>query len=674
MMLILFCISIGLIMCYLWTEVLNLAQNYVPMIASYANYMTIGFCLVIALGCYWIYRKAKRRDIHIKSIVFGHGFLFGVIFFVYNQFQSFYSEFGTSFLNQFILLLLELIILYMLPKLLQASSLKKYSDTKTLIAIGFIDIYSTLSLFGIRLFFEHGFHLQTLMIFFLCAIWILPCIFLILYLYEIVSKKIGKTSPIKKQSPLKTWLLFWGIFIGIWILYLVALNPANMSPDSMGMWMEASSGEKIGYLNFPSIVIIFNRFLYHIIPSPAFSALIQILCYATVCATVFYELCETGLSKKCLYILAVIYAILPTNGIMVVTLWSNVPYAIFMMISAYLLLKLNREFENNQTISWSIIIGFSFVLPLVYSTRPTGFFPFCAVLLYLIACTIFYLIKTKKLVYRLLLIVAFSGLGVFLIQGPLYNHMTIQQEAKEKDAEVQVTIWMQLVDGLNSVLYHGGELPPDVEDFILSLATKEEWISLYDPYTIDYHQYPDALYAIPKTHAFTQQLTHYYLETFKAEPFILIQNRLSNSELAWNIIQPLEAENERYALTTTNELMTTPNALNIQRRPNILTSLLLVVYYGIIAVPPLDILLFRSGLYIIAILLLIVYLKKQKQFKYAACFIPLFADFCALLLSMNFPSFRVVWHIPVTYLLVCPLIIKAIQIKRTDNRQHHEDT
>jgi len=96
--------------------------------------------------------------------------------------------------------------------------------------------------------------------------------------------------------------------------------------------------------------------------------------------------------------------------------------------------------------------------------------------------------------------------------------------------------------------------------------------------------------------------------------------------------------------------------IGFPRKNNFLTAFVgNLVIPASIAIAPLDVLLYRSGIYIILTLIFCVFLTTHKTFKMVALFLPMFGGIIALLLAMMWPDFRHIWFISVIFMFTVPL-------------------
>jgi hypothetical protein len=649
-------IGVVLILLYFIAQALEVAAGALSIVARYSEVLFFVSAVALSVAAFFISKKSSKLKSNNKTaLVIGHLLLYGTIFVSYGKFETHYADMGTSifgttfnvsFLNTAFVFIIAIISAFFIPAAISAPFTQKYLEKKYLISLGFISAYAAFAAIGDSLFFQYDFSPVTLTVYLLGVLWIFPMTLQVLALYEIIASRMQKASPVKTRSKHFVWLTSFGVFTAVWLVYLIAYNPAQMSPDSMGMWHHATSGERIGYLGFPTLIIFMVRLLTYIIPHPMFIAIVQIVLFSALCSFFMLEFYKRGISLRVIYIFAGVFAALPPNGLMITTLWSNIPYTLSMLYLTYAIFKILSP-DKGKIIPY---INVTLALALTYSTRHEGLVP-------AILCVILFLfLSLKKPVNLKLLSAAAVGcLLIVLTQGPLYKAITAEDERN-------LGAWYVLVDGLHSVVYHDGELPEETRIFMESLLPLDVWktgYSVYDIWSGMSREHKTVLLEnVSGREGLMSEAFEHYLITFKREPLILIRNRVANSNLVWGVTQPKGSFNERCMTWTSS------GNIGFPHRKNFIETLITRVVYPATSLAPLDVMLYRSGVYIILVLVLLVFLSSHNRFKVCILFMPMLGGIIALLLAMGWTVFRNIWFIPVICIFIVPLLLLQ---EKTDN-------
>lgn len=636
-----------LLLGYFFAQALSLAGEVFPALTRYSTAIFAAGLLALAIAGVLAAKKWPKLNSHNPTaLVVGHLLLYGAIFVSYNKFETHYASMGDavlganfsmSFFNTAAIFALALASAFLIPRVLSAPFMQKYLRKGTLTALGCVSAYAAFAALGDSLFFQYEFSAITLMVYLLGVLWMFPLTLEVLALFELLRARLTRAAAPEKHARRTVWLACFGAFAAVWLVYLIAFNPAQMSPDSMGMWAEATSGKPITYQQHPPFVMFLWRLLTYIVPHPMFIALAQIVSFAALCASFMLEFYKRGIRLRALLIFAAVFALLPSSGLMITTLWSNIPYTISLLYLTYAIWRVCSP-DKGKIIPY---INIALALALTWATRPTGFLPaiLCAALL-------LFLSLRKGFKPNLLAAAAAGCALIFLIEVPLYSAIVAD------DAEEASSPWLTLMDGLQSVVYYGGDLPDETRAFMESYMPLAQWKENYSVYDVNVHSYPKELSEHSQEDGFLGEVFGHYIATLQREPLLLIKNRLSNSNLVWGVAQPKGSYNERVMTGTSSGNIGFPHS------DNPLTFVLKRILFPVsIAIAPLDILIYRGGVYIILSMLLCVFLASHKKLHMGILFFPMLGDIMALLIAMDWPVFRNIWFIPVIFAFIAPLLL-----------------
>jgi hypothetical protein len=118
----------------------------------------------------------------------------------------------------------------------------------------------------------------------------------------------------RSSSPLMTFVYALPMQV-VWLIYLLALWPGLMSPDSVGQWNDAIIGP-ISDIH-PAFLTMLIRLIAMIRPTPALIALLQIAALSLVAGCVLVEFEKLGVRRWVLGLCAGIFALSPVNSLMV---------------------------------------------------------------------------------------------------------------------------------------------------------------------------------------------------------------------------------------------------------------------------------------------------------------------------------------------------------------------
>ncbi len=146
--------------------------------------------------------------------------------------------------------------------------------------------------------------------------------FLCLLMLPLIQKF---ASPLPEFTTNKTWFWYALPMILVWFIFLLAVWPGMMTPDSISQWSQLIS------LQFNDAHPVFHTLLLWLITriwfSPAAIAICQIIFLSLTAAWGIGTLRGLGLPNWAAWLLAGLFAFNPINGDMVNTIWKDIPYS-----------------------------------------------------------------------------------------------------------------------------------------------------------------------------------------------------------------------------------------------------------------------------------------------------------------------------------------------------------
>ena len=104
-----------------------------------------------------------------------------------------------------------------------------------------------------------------------------------------------------------------------------------MTPDSLNQWEQAHTYEFNDW--HPVVYTWLIMLIVRIWDSPAIVSFVQILINAFIFGYIVYRFEVFGLKKKFLWIIAILFAISPVNGIFSIHIWKDVLFGVLSFFS-----------------------------------------------------------------------------------------------------------------------------------------------------------------------------------------------------------------------------------------------------------------------------------------------------------------------------------------------------
>ncbi|WLR41676.1 DUF6020 family protein [Bacillus carboniphilus] len=340
--------------------------------------------------------------------------------------------------------------------------------------INHLTVYNKIVIAGFTLFFivsssGHPAHHENLSLFMKVLILFGAFIysyFILLFIFSLFLTR-QSSNPHKEVKGSKI-LLYASPSLLVWTAFLLAFFPGVLTPDSFAQWGQAH-GEPYNDWH-PLMYTLFIKMMIQIIDSPATIAIVQILFMAFVFGYILYRFEKKGFSSKGLFIIAVILAILPMNGIHSITLWKDVFYNSFLFLFTFCLIEISlskgKWLLNQKYLFLFIFSSFGLVF-----FRHNGFPVF--------VITILILLFTFRYYWKRIVIVAALTIGAHsLFTGPIFSLLDVTPS----DPNEMLSIPTQQIA---YVLVQDGEVTDSQLGYLNEILPIELWKEKYHPYLSD---------------------------------------------------------------------------------------------------------------------------------------------------------------------------------------------
>ncbi len=541
-----------------------------------------------------------------------------------------------------ILIILIIFISMYLPELILNNSLKKYYTSKNTTLFTLINIYGTFALVGQHLFLDGErmiFSIMNLCKYFIFLIVVFSVNYLILFLLEKAYLYFGSKfkNKTEKKGGIKTYCFYFLLFFIPWIIALVSFFPANMTPDSIDQWKQAQGLVEISN-HHPAFHTLMIRWISQLYPSPFVVGLFQVIFCALVLSDIWVYFASKKYNKYILIVLALVMAISPGNIMLVTTLWKDIPYTFSLLWLGGLLLRAFEDsflFFKKPFLILSLIISLVFV----YEFRHNGVIPFILAMTSLIILAISKITKDIFLTSKIIVCGVLSVLCVILINGPVFNHYNVNTVG------VGGTKFTPMLTALGSIVHNN--LPIEEEAVLLmesTTVTLDEYKEYYSRFNGDAY-----IYGIPNKSWNRSNLN--MSEVLKVYLDVIIKDRLDGTEILWNITQAQGSFNYKYdiGVWSTDGTMVSNSNMVVK----------ILRYYGAAfeKVLLLNVLFWRSGIYIVFLMILLLFCYIKKIYKSMVFLIPCLGNLISLLLSLYHQSYRYIYFMPISVIIYVLIVL-----------------
>ena len=476
-----------------------------------------------------------------------------------------------------------------------------------------LSLYFEFSLFGSRLFTTVSFNITYL--FYLTLLFI-PITILLMYIINIILK-MDFTKPSKKYN-LNVFTISFCIVFVISFLYLITYYPAISSPDTLDQFMQALELKPIFNWHTPFHTLII-RLCLSVFNHPSTVVILQIILFSYVIAFASKTLKDIGINEKTCMVFSLIFILIPSNAILINTLWKDVMYAACLL---WLTVLITRYIFNLESKSILFYIQLSFSLSSIYLLRQNGIVPYILSVIVLVVIAKF----NKKIIITVLSSIVF----ILIIIFPVYNFFNVQKEESYVGGA-----YIGLGQDIIGAKEYGGTLGEDAQ-YIYDELTNVE----------DYKYYPS--YA-KSSYSLDMKMSDFifaYIDTFIKNPFTMTCAMLNRVDLMWGIPEGRDAIIGSVYYTGTMDENETWQQIAPERIDIDFFLFNIIRQFVLISKQPfLKLLFWRVGIFLFVSLITIFILITKKQYKYICTFTPMIGQILALLLSTGWADYRYFYSI-----------------------------
>lgn len=190
----------------------------------------------------------------------------------------------------------------------------------------------------------------------------------------------SETAPGKKKGAAKYFLLFLLVGLIAFLPYLLLCWPGNMSSDSIAQWLQAKQICRLSD-NHPYLHTLLIRYLLKIADNLASITLFQTGAYILLFAwiSVYFHQHRAPLW---LLILLNLLPLHPNTGILILTLWKDVPYGLAVVWATFELMLFCTAEEDHRNRTW-ILVRLTIAAVLMPAMRHNGLVPAVFVLIFI---------------------------------------------------------------------------------------------------------------------------------------------------------------------------------------------------------------------------------------------------------------------------------------------------
>lgn len=551
--------------------------------------------------------------------------------------------------------------------------LQKYRTGSGITAVILISLYSSLASFAYRFFFTGDTRMHfslTGAVFCLSGmLWFIPVICLILTgigaLSDTERPRLPRAGRISRAG---AFWIFFGVLAVCQIVIFYSFWPCGFPSDCIDQLRQAYGESRLDNAH-PVLHTLIIRLLITVFGSPGAVILTQMLLLALLCAAFLALGYDHGLKLGWLCAGGAAFILLPNQVLSEVCAEKDFPYALALLWGTYLLVRCAEKHAEGRQMSWAdaALIGVDAFL--IYGLRHNGVVPFIFIILLLVWMTVrrFKFVRLRALAAALLAVVC---VGVY--KGPVFDALDV--------APNKVSNCTTMLCAVGSCVNKDLPLSDEANEILEKVMPLESWGKYYARFSGHdrYVWWQEDGTIADFTLISTKEAFQVYFEALSKYPDVIIKDRLDGMNLMWDVTQPDESFNFRSLDYVENmsgieksfdmEKLTADSATTY-RHHSVISDLYREAF-TIKTDNPFDILLWRTGAYIIALLCLILFWCKNRIRSLFWGFIPIAGNIAGLILVLYHQSFRYVYAIQLsTAALIFSTAVLAGTLKSGGEKQ-----
>lgn len=633
-------------------------------------WIVMWFCLNVCADVWsgFVQKKSDRnvRKIAIVVLAFLNA---GVLFFSGSQIQP-------TALTKAGLLILTGLSVYCVNCQSGRERMKKYRTRGCCAWLGAISVYASLASFGQRFFLDGNTRIHgSLTGLFYCMsgfIWFLPVIWMLLYCLEWLSSR-QRNVQCGTISRRRAW---WTLFISLAACQLVVLWimwPGGFPSDAMDQLFQALGIRQLNDWH-PVLHTLLERGILNIFHEPGMIIAIQDLIFVWLLTAVLMLGYEHGMSIGSLCFIGGAFILLPNQVISWTNSLKDYPYTLSLLWGLYLLLQIVLNSAWSRKISFVLCLALDIFF--MVCLRHNGIVPAILVGVVLIVFTA-NLFQRHHL--RLVASVCIAVLITVTFKGTVFQCLNVIPNT----ASPYTTMLCAVASCINKDL----PLSDKTMELMGQALPIEDWKLYYSRYEgHDKYIWGREDDSIPYDASIVtgKEAFDAYFDALSRYPDVVIKDRIDGMDIMWDVAQPSDGFNARmfdfvYPMDGYEKHFhlanwsTNDNGIELFKQ-----SIPAKAYHHTMGLPTnsvFDILLWRTGAYLITFLVLLVFWWKNRMGRLCWAAVPMLGNIAGSMLVLYHQSFRYVYFIQVSVLALIFITIALKQNwKAIREREHMGET
>lgn len=532
----------------------------------------------------------------------------------------------------------------------KSGCMEKYRTKGSRAAIGIIAVYASLASFAQRFFLDGNtrMHFSLPGLFYVLSgiLWFIPVIRLMLFALEWLSAR-PRTLP-KPGSRKKALCILLITLLLCQVFVLWAEWPGGLPADSVDQLHQALGDYGMSD-SHPFLHTLLERVILTVIPHPGAITAVQLLLFSLVLCAFLMMGYDRGMPLPLLVFLGCFFELMPNQALSWTNVLKDFPFTFALLWGTYLLLQLALDTPRSR--KWPFYACLTLDIFLVSLLRHNGAAPAAAMIVLCIVLTVrrYEQVKLRALTAAVLAAVSF---GVF--KGPVMTALNV--------APTVLSPYTTLFCAVGSCVNKDLPLSEEADAILEKALPLEDWRDYYARYYgHDYYYYQRPAGSVPytPTEVTTPEILRVYGEALCKYPDVILKDRIDGCDILWDVVQPEDGYTAKsfcfiYSFDELGQYVNIEDYRDdsgnlLPYKQNFFTK----AYLQLTGTPRnsvVDILLWRTGAYLIAFWVLLLFWRKNGMQRFRSAAVPFLGNLIISVLYVYHQSFRYVYFVQVCVL------------------------
>lgn len=556
----------------------------------------------------------------------------------------------------------------------RSDTARTYYSSRLMWLVFLVSLYASFASFGYRLFLEGDFvsfgRVRT--IYFLLGIfWFCPVIMFFLRMLEKIGKMVARdTLGGEKRSRAVVWALSSIVALACLSISFVGFYPGCFPLDAV---VQLEQAQTTIYTNWHPIVhTLLMKAVYDLFGNASAVIFVQLFVFSLLVGRIAVIAYDCGVSLRTNLCAVAVFALLPNQAVTNVSPLKDFAFSYTLVWGVTLLFEMTMNPKAIRRLSFQIQT--ILCMYLMKELRHNGIVP---LVFFACALGIIGVKNREKIKWRVVASIMTAIVAIVLTDGPLMSMLNV--------AKNPISPYVTMFCGVGSCLNKDKTFSDETMERLQDVMSLDNWKNYYGRFVgHDNYLWGGGENRMDLSTFSAGEAFKIYFEALSDYPDIVIKDRLDGMNIMWDITQPNDDGNFNariFDMVVANEKVGL-NQAGVEEGANYYVHNPIADFYrkwtyftfpGERAEDQVtDMLLWRSGAYILFFLMLAIYWSKNHLQKMWLVAMPMLGNIFAMMLVLYHQSFRYIYFIQLC-VITLTLMTFCLQRKQTDHSAVREE-